>query len=148
MISKWYFNHFHHFYFLGILTGLLLSQLRKNGILINQALTYTQLSPSFYQPDTIFQYSFHLNQTITSHDLLWLASAFNHLPAWVLLPEFFQVCHSSFKTPRLKNDYLLFAKALLQAGETTATIHFLESCLEYQWPEIPRSFIHLIQYHF
>ena len=130
---------------LGILTGLLLSQLRNRGILINQALAYTQLSPAFYQPHTVLQYSFHLNQPITSYDLLWLASSFNHLPAWVLLPEFFQVCHSYFKTPRLKNDYLLFAKALLQAGETTDTICLLESCLEYQWPEIPRFFLHLIQ---
>lgn len=115
---------------------MLLSQLKTEGILIRDALADTTLSPSFYQPWNLLLYYHHLDEDCD--DFIRVSSGFNHLHAWVLLPEFFKLCHDYFKTPRIKTEYLLFIKALLHAGQQKVAISLLETCLQYQWPETPR----------
>ena len=101
---------------------MLLSQLKTEGILIRDALADTTLSPSFYQPWNLLLYYHHLDEDCD--DFIRVSSGFNHLHAWVLLPEFFKLCHDYFKTPRIKTEYLLFIKALLHAGQQKAQVLF------------------------
>jgi hypothetical protein len=115
---------------------MIMVQLLNAGIHIGNALISTTLSPSFYQPHTLHQYSFHRVQD--GENFVWLSSQFNHLPSWLLIPEFSQACTDYFEISRSKKEYLMYTKALLQAGDKISAISLLEKCTHFQWPEVPR----------
>ena len=104
----------------------------KTGSVLDEVI----LSPAFYQPSTLMQYSQHTLKD--SKSFKRISAQFNYFPALVLFPEYAQACTDFFLKPRSKPDYLLYAKALLQNGERESAISLLESCLPKKWPEVYR----------
>ena len=123
-------------FFLGVLSALLLRSLTATGTQIGSILARVQLSPSFYQPACLVQYTIHIQEPTPDFPLV--IAQFNHFPSWAILPEYKQECLSHLLTSSNKNEFLLFAKYCLKHGDTDGAIKILESCNNFNWPEVHR----------
>ena len=122
--------------YLGTLSGLLLSSLQTSGVRTLPSLCDIKLSPSFYQPHTVYIYSTHT--PASSMDFIKLSSQFNHLQSWVLLPEYSILCKQYFDSARSESDSLLYTKSLLQSGDKHVAISHLKKLLPTKSPEVHR----------
>ena len=118
------------FFFTGILTGQLLQKLHGTNISLLSLVLETKLSPSFYTPSNLL--------ILGDDEFTELASQFNSVSAWSLLPKYEKRCFKYFQQKRPKHEYLYFAKCLLERGNHEGTRILLKSTLSFNWPETHR----------
>ena len=123
-----------------MLSGLLLGSVRSAGPGLSdsfvESLGGVRLSPSSYFPEAIMQLSqVHLQDHL---ELVRVAAQFHHFPAWVQLPEFDQHCLTHIGLSSEKEDFLLFANHLLNAGKVSEATRVLEECQSFNCPVIYR----------
>ena len=117
-------------FFTGILTGQLLQKLHGTNISLLSLVLETKLSPSFYTPSNLL--------ILGDDEFTELASQFNSVSAWSLLPKYEKRCFKYFQQKRPKHEYLYFAKCLLERGNHEGTRILLKSTLSFNWPETHR----------
>ena len=94
------------------------------------------LSPSFYQPATIYEYSSLVSSD--SCELVQLSSQFHHFPSWTLLSEYQSHCLNQLTVSTNKQEFLLYTQKRIQANDRLGAISVLESCKHFKWPEVFR----------
>ena len=119
-----------------------MSSLKTAGIISSPDQLCISFSPSFYQPETLTQYSAIIPQY--SQELIELAAQFNHFPSWILLPEFKTYCLAHLSVSSKKRDFILYAQRRIQVQDTAGAIEVLESCKKFQWPEVFRILARLL----
>ena len=96
----------------GILSRIIIYHLLPYHVDFKVILRDITLSPSFYIPENIIQYSKNLSEK-DSEDFLSLACQFHSFEAWVLMSQnlhFYQICLSHLETTKRETDFLVFSK--------------------------------------
>ena len=99
-------------------------------------LLFVPLSPSFYQPECLNQFS-RLGLR-NSTDIISLMSGLNHFDTWLQIPEYEQQCLAHLAASDKKSEHIKFAKHKLLTGDTASAILTLEKCKRDNWPEVYR----------
>ena len=94
------------------------------------------LSPSFYQPECLNQFSRLCLEN--SSDVTSLLLQLNHFDTWLQFPEYEQQCLAHLSVSDKKSDFVKFAKHKLVTGDTLSAISILEMCKRDSWPEVYR----------
>ena len=122
--------------FLGVLSLLILSSLNSAGAVLNSEMSHHHFSPSFYQPATLHLYSNMV--TCNSKEFLYLAANFNHFQTWILLPEYENLCLEHISSSSQKKEFLMYAQRMIKNKNIPEAVRILESCVQFQRPEIFR----------
>ena len=115
---------------------LILRSLKAAGLTLTNQTVPEVLSPSFYQPATLYEYSNLI--PVDSRSILEISAQFNHFHSWAILDEYQTQCLAHLATSTNKNEFLLYAQKRIQASDRKGAIDVLESCKASQWPEVYR----------